>query len=453
MTHHRVRRFQAGSNHELLKQEAQALLARLQLIRPFALQENMVPAAAIKPLTLRTIDRFLIRGRHRLFTSINHYLDWLQSQRGQESSPDVANRRYAALRLHFNQVVSELDIFSDVITQRGETDTGVMLSGLDLLAADALQINGQLLEQPGMICYLDRGHGAAIRRALTYLPTGGLSPVAVIKIPRERMVGSGVASSLIHEVGHQGISLFGLADSVRSELESLPSKVNDPVWSYWSRCLNEILADLWAVAKVGLTASVGLIGVVTLPRQLVFHLNPEGPHPMPWLRVRLSIAFGRALFADPQWDRIENEWLSFYPVDDLSDQLRELLDRFSQSIPALIRLVINHRPSSLGGVSLGRALMRAEMMPSNLTTRFQEWQRNSSLMLRASPCEVFAVIGQARYHGMISPQNESQTLSRMLKHWAVSEILGSYLPGGRLPAEIASATASPALYAVRRNIV
>ena len=60
------------------------------------------------------------------------------------------------------------------------------------------------------MCYLDRGHGAAIRRARARLPGGGMSPVAIIRVPRERMVGAGIASSLVHEVGHQAAALLDL---------------------------------------------------------------------------------------------------------------------------------------------------------------------------------------------------------------------------------------------------
>lgn len=414
-----------SSTHELLEQEARALLSRLRMIKPFALQESSVPAAAINLLTLRTIDNFLIRGRESLQVAIIRYLDWLRSPAGQSASPETANRRYAALRLHFNNVVSELDIFSDVITQRGAHEIGVLLAGLDLLAADALRVNVAISPLPGMVCYLDRGHGAAIRRALTQLPTGKFNPVAVIKVPRERMVSSGIASSLVHEVGHQGAALLDLTNSVRSELKSIDTGSDRFAWSYWSRCLNEIIADLWAVARVGITASIGLIGVVTLPRQMVFRFNLEGPHPMPWLRVRLSIAIGRILFPDPQWDRLEREWLSFYPTDDLPDNYRALLAQLVGSMPGLSSLLINHRPETLGGYSIGEALVRDEVAPSRLGFRFTEWQQDSSSMLRASPCELFAVLGQARYHGLITPEDENQILRRALSNWALRAVLNA----------------------------
>ena len=84
-----------------------------------------------------------------------------------------------------------------------------------------LSLTGNYYKLPGLICYLDRSHGAAIRRARTRLPGGGDNPVAIIRMPRERMIGSGIASSLVHEVGHQAAALLDLVESIRPLLRGL----------------------------------------------------------------------------------------------------------------------------------------------------------------------------------------------------------------------------------------
>ena len=56
----------------------------------------------------------------------------------------------------------QFDLFNDVITQRSENETGVWLSGLDVVSADALQLTDHYYDAPPVICYLDRGVGAAI---------------------------------------------------------------------------------------------------------------------------------------------------------------------------------------------------------------------------------------------------------------------------------------------------
>jgi hypothetical protein len=347
------------------------------------------------------------------------------------------------LRLLFNVTLSQFDIFADALTQRSEYETGVWLAGMDVVAADALSLDGDYYEPPGLVCYLDRGQGAAIRRARTRLPGGGANPVAIIRVPRERMVGSGIASSLIHEVGHQAAALLDLVESIRPVLRGLrrQSGAEGAAWQYWDRCISEILADFWSVARVGVTSTLGLMSVVTLPRYFVFRLNLDDPHPAPWIRARLSCAMGRELFPDPQWDRIENIWLSYYPTDGLDHQKRGFLALLEKTMPGLAAIIANHRPKALGGASLQEALQTGDRRPARLAALFQSWRASPWEMYRAAPTLVFAVIGQARAEGQISPEIESQFLSRMLNYWAVRDTL-DHRTNCAKPARIKSAAPS-----------
>ena len=94
---------------------------------------------------------------------------------GRDGLREEQQRRFVLIRLEFNDVLSQFDLFTEVITQRSEHETGVWLSGLDVLAADALRTRPPRagLEPPPVVCYLARGPGAAIRRARTRLPGGG----------------------------------------------------------------------------------------------------------------------------------------------------------------------------------------------------------------------------------------------------------------------------------------
>ena len=204
----------------MLEQEARALLARLARVKPFALQETMLPAAGLLPQSQTAIEMYLVAGRSHLRKLVGEFLAWLHSPEGAAAGAEEAQRRFTMLRLRFNAVLTQFDLFNDVITQRSEHETGVWLSGLDVASADALRPPGHYFEPPPVICYLDRGVGAAIRRARTRLPGGGANPVAIVKVPRERMVGSGIASSLFHEVGHQAAALLGLVESLRMVLRS-----------------------------------------------------------------------------------------------------------------------------------------------------------------------------------------------------------------------------------------
>jgi len=228
--------------HWMLDQEARALLARLSRVKPFVLNETMLLAASLLPTAQIAIERFLANGRRELKRRIRQFLDWLRGE-GRSAAPAEAQRRFVFLRLRFNAVLSQLDLFNQVITQRSEAEQGVWLSGLDVVSADALALPGYY-EAPPVICYLDRGVGAAIRRARTRLPGGGENPVAVIRVPRERMIGSGIASSLIHEVGHQGAALLGLVPSLQPVLQAKQRETDESlVWRLWERWISEIVAD------------------------------------------------------------------------------------------------------------------------------------------------------------------------------------------------------------------
>src|SRR5262245_11939702 len=266
----------------MLAYEGRALLARLARVKPFMVTETMVPAAAISPRALTAIERYLARGRRELRGRVNAYLRWLATPAARNLPPATLQQRFTFLRLRFNAVLTQFDIFADVLSQRSQLDNGLALSGLDVVAADALALPAGYDTPPPVICYLDKGHGAAIRRERTRLPGGGENPVAIVRVPRERMVSSGIASSLVHEVGHQAASLLDVIPSLRVVLRTRheEDRTERAAWRYWERWISEIFADFWSVARSGVASTLGLIGVMSLPRIFVFRLNPEDPHPV-----------------------------------------------------------------------------------------------------------------------------------------------------------------------------
>jgi hypothetical protein len=404
----------------LLANEAESLLTRLARLRSFALFETMVPAAAVTIAAQAGIERQLSTGRSQLRSLIGAFLQWLHSPSGQSASASEAQHRFTIIRLRFNLAVTQFDIFADVMTQRSEHQTGVWLAGLDALAGDSLALPGYY-DAPPVVCYLDRGHGAAIRRARTRLPGGGSNPVGVIRIPRERMIGSGIASSLAHEVGHQAAALLDLVSSVRPVLGAMRSAAGPRAiaWALWDRWISEILADFWSVARIGIASTVGLIAVVSLPRPFVFRVNTSDPHPTPWIRVKLSCAIGRVLFPHRQWDALARIWEQLYPLDGLGTEKRAILEALQATMAGFADLLANHRPRALRGVSLREALAVNERQPAHLAQLFQQ-----NALRHARPSLVFAAIGQARADGRIAPARESNLLSGFLTQWALNDALG-----------------------------
>jgi hypothetical protein len=409
----------------MLEQEARALLTRLARVKPFVLHETMLPAAALNPAAQIAIERFLIHGRRELRQRIWDYLDWLRGE-GRQAAPAELQRRFVGVRWRFNDLLSQFDLFHQSITQRSENEIGVWLSGLDVAAADALSLPGQPFEQPSIICYLDRGPGAAIRRARTRLPGGGRNPVAIVRVPRERLIGYGIASSLVHEVGHQGAALLGLVESLMPGLRRAGTRCvpgQRLAWAMWTRWISEIVADFWSIGKLGIASTLGLVGVVSLPRWFVFRFNLEDPHPFPWIRVQLSCTIGHALYPHAQWAELAELWTSLYPTTALDASRRRLIAELGATMPDFVSLLVEHRPSSLGGRSLRETMPVEHRTPDRLAARYRSWAGRPALLRQAPPTLAFAVLGQARAAGQLSPEDESRILGDLLTYWALRSSL------------------------------
>lgn len=407
----------------LLEQETRALLTRLAAVQPFVLQETHVTAAALSPAALSGIEEHLIAGRRDVHQRAQAFLRWL---RGPGASAPAAEqqRRFWMLRLAFQNALSQFDLFSEVITQRSEHDNGVLLSGLDIAAAEALLLPGRYFEGPPVICSLHRGLGGSIRRARTRLPGGDDSPVAMIRIPRERMIGYGVASSLVHEVGHQGAALLHLVESLRPELRAIRAHTRTrTAWGLWERWISEVVADFWAIARIGIGSTLGLIGLVSLPRGFVFRPSDDDPHPMPWVRVLLSCAIGDRLYPDPQWERLSATWRAMYPLSGVRPELVATITDLRRTLADFVSVLVEHRPARLRGATLGQALRNPELTRSALLRRFADWEAEPSRMTGEPPTVAFAVLGQARACGRLSPERESRLLRRLIGSWAVQSSL------------------------------
>jgi hypothetical protein len=132
---------------------------------------------------------------------------------------------------------------------------------------------------------------------------------------------------------------------------------------------------------------------------------------------------GRALFPHSQWDRLESVWVSYYPPDEIEGGQRRILALLEKTMPGLAEIIAHHRPRALGGASLKEILQTHERGPARLAAHFQAWRAAPMKPYRASPTLVFAVIGQARADGLISPEEESRILADMLGYWALRDTL------------------------------
>jgi hypothetical protein len=410
-----------------LEKEARAMRARLDRIAPLSLSMTMVPAANVSTAALTQIERVIRDGRSAMERALAAFTRWLDSPAGRGASAADMQRRFTLLRLRFHAMISRYDLFSDVLVQRSERENGVWIAGLDDLAADALRPPGFGYPAPPVVCYLDQGLGAAIRRARTRLPGGTRSPVSIIRVPRERMVGQSIGASLLHEVGHEAASLLGLVPRLRAALDAEQRRAASPMarlaWSCWERWCSEAIADVWSVAHLGVSATFGLIGVVSLPRPFVFRVDLTDPHPFPWIRVLLSVAIGHALYPDGVWDWVERMWKSMYPLVGLNPEVEQVCRSLESSLGACARVLLSVRSPVLSGEMVGRCLARLQRSPQRLSL---EWEAMKSKQLDAvSPTLALATVSQAGVDRRLTPEQESALVGRLLTAWAFRSSLAA----------------------------
>jgi hypothetical protein len=406
---------------DYLKNEAQSLLERLKQVKPFSMTMPMVRGASVSAHALKEIVDLLEKGKLEMYHAIDGFVKKIVVARNQGDA-DICNLQsaFTIQKLRYNSILDQLDIFADVLSQRSEHEVGIWLSGLDVAAEDGLACCKSYFDIPPLAVFLERGHGAAIRRARTRLPGGDENPVAVIQLPRERMVGSGIASSLIHEVGHQAAESLELTKELRIVLGQKAAHAHSykNAWKHYERWISEILADCWAMGHLGVCATQGLMGVVTLPKYFQFRLDLSDPHPAPYVRVKLSCAFGKALFPHPQWDRIWKLWQTFYPTEGLPAEKLQLLQDLEKTEQEFVKTVLNHRAASMKGRSLAEILPYKERQPQQLQQVYNAWKEKPVLMESAAPTLVFAVLGHAKHNLLIDEIEENRLLTQQLRNWA-----------------------------------
>ena len=222
-------------------------------------------------------------------------------------------------------------------------------------------------------------------------------------------------------MGHQGAALLDLVTSLRQALKARQAAAGDNAlpWQMYERWISEIVADFWAVARLGIGATLGLMGVVSLPWVFVFRVGLDDPHPVPWIRLVLSCAMGQELYPDDQWHRLARAWQEFFPLDELEAEQQELFQRLLEAMPEFVRLLVNHRPRALGGLTLREAMETKGREPETLRRAYLRCRRDPNAMYALRPSLAFAMLGQARASGLLTPEKETQAVLTLLRSWAL----------------------------------
>jgi hypothetical protein len=253
------------------------------------------------------------------------------------------------------------------------------------------------------------------------------------------MVGHGLASSLVHEVGHQVAALIDLVPSLKPALKNESERRSGgdrKAWQLFDRWISEIVADFWSVSRIGLGSTLGLMSVVSLPQVFVFRINHDDPHPTPWVRVMLSATMGAGLYPHPQWPEMSDVWRQMYPLKGAGPKARGVVHALQTNAPAFVQFLLAHRPKALRGRSLGEIGRLHDRTPERLDRLHKAWGNDPSRLSDTPPCLALGMLGQARARGTLTPEREAQVVRQLLNYWALRSTLDTsarVVAGQRLP--------------------
>lgn len=116
-------------------------------------------------------------------------------------------------------------------------------------------------------------------------------------------------------------------------------------------------------------------------------------------------------------------WKSLNPVAGLPPARQQELAALEAGIPAFLRALLGHSSPALGGRTLREAFPTAGRIPTRLLELHTAWRGDLAVMARQRPSLVFAVVGQARAAGRITPESESDLIGALLRAWALRSTL------------------------------
>jgi len=329
------------------------------------------------------------------------------------------NYQMGKIELDLSRSFRIFDTFLDILSQRHLPEIGLILTGCDVLALDAIRKNHSALSivEPPVV-YFDRGFGAAILREGVLLQDNIKNPLPTIQIPYSKLKVKHGTVSIIHEAGHVIMVRLGLVSSLPKAIKSALGRVGAPdfIKELFALWMGEIGPDFWSFCNCGIAQTSSTMEILSLPKQHVFRVPPGDPHPPPYLRVLLSIKWCHQLWGRGNWDKLERKWLELYPLENASKNERKILETGKKYLNTVTRTLFNTKFHVLNWKTIPSLFDLNAISPSNLERIIRSATSSGTLNLtELSPCAQLAVFRLIKDKGSIS----EQTLDRIMTMWLV----------------------------------
>jgi hypothetical protein len=333
---------------------------------------------------------------------------------GQHSAVEF-NSLLGNFELELTKAFSFYDTCADMITQRC-SKFGILLAGCDVIAYDAMIKNHpalQILEPP--IVYCDRGFGASILRQGIRIFPNVVTPFAFIQIPWFKKKED--LSSILHEMGHLVFGTLGLLGPIARALRVNLGRAgaSQDLVNLFVRCVPEISSDFYGFCCSGVAQALSIKEILSLPPSKVFFISDTDVHPPIYLRVLLSIMWCKIFWGRGIWDKMEREWLEFYPMHNVSKDVKTVLDEGRRYLDLVSRVLIDTKFESINGRRLVDLFDMNKLNPWKLEKIVQSAVSSRSLNLKGlTPCTQLTVIRMLREDPNVTDESFDQLMTTWL---------------------------------------
>jgi hypothetical protein len=197
---------------------------------------------------------------------------------------------------------------------------------------------------------------ATYRRGIQLRQLGQeLNPFPLIQLPYHRLINPWTLGAVLHEVSHNLQSDLGLSRVVPLAIGRKLARANfdGGVVRTWMRWNREIFADLSGLLLGGPAVVASLMDVVGLTADVAMNFNPRGVHPVPYLRVLLSVELLRRMGFEDEAKRYSRSWTQLYRGFE-HGLPRALLRTSSAAMPLVVDAVCYQPFKTLGGKMLSQ---------------------------------------------------------------------------------------------------
>lgn len=232
------------------------------------------------------------------------------------------------------------DFYFELFGQR-QSRFGNWLLACDRIALDCYQDIymglglAKSIPAPAPFSYMRTGFSpATFRRGIPLSKLGQqINPFPLIQLPYHRLVNPWTLGAILHEVSHNLQTDLDLRKAIPHAIAQrlLKAGMSRMVAATWTNWHSETFADMSGLLLGGPAIVASLMDIAARSPQSTLYFHSGAPHPIPYLRVFISIELLRRMGFPEIAEKYRQMWHRLYPNPRAGNIPAEILQTFSKA--------------------------------------------------------------------------------------------------------------------------